>query len=113
MSYENFFLVSLSVTILSEVPVLYLITRYFYKLTNIGDIVLSGVLASALTLPYFWFVLPAYVSDRSLYIILGESVIVIVEAIIYFKLLRLKFWQAVLVSLIANLVSVGVGLLVG
>ncbi len=113
MSYENYFLISLFLTLVVEIPVLYLISRYFYKVNNNWNIVLSGILASVLTLPYFWFVLPAFIINRSIYVFAGESMIILVEAFIYFKLLKLKFKQALAISLIANLASILVGLLIG
>ena len=111
MSYEGIFLHSLVLTLIVEVPVVFLFCRYVYKLVDNWNVIIVAILASALTLPYFWFILPGYISDRTLYVIVGESVIVLVEAIIYHRLLKLKIGQALLVSLIANLASILVGLI--
>ena len=111
MSYEELFLRSLVLTLLVEVPIVFVLSKYVYKLINKWNVVFVAVLASALTLPYFWFVLPAYISERTLYIIVGESVIILIEAFIFHRLLKLKIGQALLVSLIANLASILVGLL--
>jgi hypothetical protein len=112
MIYEQLFLYALLATLLTEVLVVLLILRYRYKNYNNISIIFSGVISSALTLPYFWFILPVFISDRMIYIIVGEVMIILIEAFIYFYLLRLKFSQALIVSLIANIVSILVGLIV-
>ena len=113
MLYEQKFLLSLLLTLIAEVPVVFVLVRYIYKYKNIGisTIIFVGILASVLTLPYLWFVLPAFVSNRTLYIILGETLVILVEAIIYYKLLKLKPLDAFIISLIANIVSIILGLL--
>jgi len=113
MTYELSFLFSLILTLIVEIPIVFLMVRYINKAIDKLNIILSGALASTLTLPYFWFVMPAYVSNRMLYIVIGESLIILIEALIYYRLLKLKFTQALLVSFIANLASVIVGYLIG
>ena len=112
MSYEVSFLYSLVVTLVVEVTVVYIFGKYFYNNKDKLGIVFAGIISSALTLPYFWFILPAFIANRVMYITTGEVAIIIVEAFIYFRLLKLKFRQALFVSIIANLVSVLVGLLI-
>jgi len=112
MIYEVLFLYALFATILTELFVVLLILRYKYKNYNNSDIVFAGIISSALTLPYFWFILPVFISNRIIYIIIGEVSIVLIEAFIYFYLLKLKFSQALIVSLIANITSILVGLLI-
>lgn len=111
MSYEVLFLYSLIITLVVEVPVVFLLARYLYMNTDKSGIVFAGIISSTLTLPYFWFVLPIFVTDRIIYILAGESAIILVEAFIYFRLLKLKFRQALFVSLIANISSILVGLI--
>lgn len=112
MAYEQSFLISLLVTLLIEIPVVFFLVYYIYKRKEKFDIIFSGILASVLTLPYFWFILPFYISDRITYIVLGELGVIIIETFIYFKILKLNFKQALFVSLIANLVSTLIGLIV-
>lgn len=114
MLYEQKFLLALLFTLISEVSVLIFLVKYFYKYieAKIPTIIFVGILASSLTLPYLWFVLPVFVPDRITYLVLGESVVVIVEAIIYFKLLKLKLLDAFIMSLIANASSVILGFLI-
>jgi hypothetical protein len=107
------FLISLLLTLLAEMPVVFVLVRYFFKYKNIktSQILFVGILASALTLPYLWFVLPSFISNRTFYMVLGESLVILTEAIIYFKLLKLKLSDAFIVSLIANIASIILGLL--
>lgn len=111
MSYEVLFLYSLIITLTVEVPVVFLLVKYLYKNTDKWGIVFAGIISSTLTLPYFWFILPAFITNRFIYIFIGEAVIIFIEAFIYFRLLKLRFYQALFVSFVANLASVLVGLL--
>ncbi len=70
-----------------------------------------GILASALTLPYLWFVLPAFVYNRNIYLIVGETSVILIEAIIYWRLLKLKLIDSLIVSLLANVTSIITGIL--
>lgn len=112
MSYEQLFLYALSLTLLMEVPVAFLLARYLYKIHDTWNIIFAGLITSTLTLPYFWFVLPHFINDRMLYIILGESAIILIEAFIYYRILKLKFSQAIIISLITNIASILGGLLI-
>ncbi len=112
MIYEVLFLYALFATILTELLVLLLIFRYKYKNSNNTDIIFASVVSSGLTLPYFWFVLPTFIPDRMTYIIIGEASIILIEAFIYFHLLKLKFSQALVISFIANATSILVGLII-
>jgi len=113
MSYEQKFLVALFLTLIVEVPLVLFFVRYIYKHKNIGisNIIFIGILASALTLPYLWFVLPTFISNQVAYQIIGEFLVILIEASIYYKLLKLKTAEALLVSLVANIASVVLGLL--
>ncbi|MFZ2205302.1 MAG: hypothetical protein WAV23_01810 [Minisyncoccia bacterium] len=113
MFYEQKFLLSLLLTLIVEVPVVFVLLRYFYKYKDIKTptIFFVGVLASALTLPYLWFILPAFVFDRTIYLLLGESLVFLIEAFIYLKLLKLKPLDSFIVSLVANSASIVAGLL--
>jgi len=112
MLYEQKFLFSLFLTLIVEIPISVLFVKSLYKHQEIkiSKIVLVGFIASALTLPYFWFILPEYISSRSLYILFGEFSIILIEAIIYNQFLRLKFPEAFIISLSANIASVFLGL---
>jgi len=116
MVYEQKFILALIQTLLIEVPVLFFFVRYFYKKSDtkkieFHKIILIGIMASSLTLPYLWFVLPAFISDRFLFIITGEISIILIEMIIYNQfILKLNLKRAFTISLIANALSVIGGL---
>lgn len=112
MSHEQLFLVSLFVTIFTEVVVICVLNKYIYKTFKYKDLAFAGVVASLLTLPYLWFVLPAFLFSRLIYIFVGEILVFIIEAIIYYKILKVKWSQSIVMSLIANIVSILIGLIV-
>jgi len=112
MTYEQSFLISLLISLVIEIPIVFLLAKYIYKKIDKGGIIFASVIASVLTLPYLWFVLPAYLSgDRLIFIICGELAVIIIETFIYYKLLKLKVRQAFIVSFVANLASALIGLL--
>lgn len=114
MPYEQKFLLSLLLTLVVETSLVFYFLKYICKSEEIksSKIIFTGLAASALTMPYFWFVLPFYVSDRIPYIFLGEGLIVFIEAIIYKQFLQLGFLRAIVTSLIANVVSAALGLII-
>lgn len=88
-----------------------LIFLFKYKQRNVFDIVLVSIIASSLTLPYFWFIFPVYIVDRRILIIFSECLIFIVEAFMYWRLLKIKFAEALIISGAANLSSIVLGYL--
>ena len=112
MTYENLFLRFLLITLIVEVPIVFLIVRYKFKNFDNWNIILVSIVASTLTLPYFWFIFPTLISNRIIYIYLGESIIVLVEAFIYYRLFKINLRKALVVSFLANTASVMVGLII-
>ena len=114
MFYEQKFFLSLLLTLIIEIPLVLFLVKYLFKQKEIKifKIVFAGFIASTLTLPYFWFILPIYISSRGLYIYLGETLIVFTEAIIYNQFLELKFSRAFTASLVANIISIIFGLII-
>lgn len=108
--YETRFLMALMLTIFIEVIVLLLFIKGAYKLQDrrYPEIIIAGILASTLTLPYIWFVLPVY---TNYHVLAGELFAIIAEAGIYYRLLKLKFTRALLVSAAANIISMVSGLI--
>jgi len=90
---------------------LFAMVRFALRLRTIGTVRLciAGVLASCLTLPYLWFIAPV-ILEGVYAIIVGEIVVFLVEAGIYVLVLQISIRRALLVSFIANLVSLVVGL---
>ncbi len=113
MIYETKFLLSLIVTLIIEIPILIIFIKHIIKPKNfsIRKIIAVGIIASTLTLPYLWFVLIAYL-PANYYILLGEIFVILIESLIYYQVLDIKIHKAFYVSLIANISSILIGLLI-
>jgi len=83
---------------------------YTQKGIKSQKIIFIGFLASLLTLPYIWFILPPYI-DARFYVYTAEVLVVIVEAFMFNRLLDLKIIDSFKVSFIANLCSFLLGLI--
>lgn len=113
MSYENLFVQALAITFLSELFVAILLVRFFYQtiLLSYSRLVLVCFVVNALTLIYFWFLAPFYITNHQVYIYGGESIIILTEAFLYSQFLSFSWKKSFIISLAANLVSIGVGVL--
>ncbi|MBA4336874.1 hypothetical protein C0416_03850 [bacterium] len=118
MEYELAFLKALSLTIGLECFMAVLLKKFFggrLKLSSVSYIRLIGfvAVASALTLPYAWFILPAFFSGLT-YILIAEVSVTLVEAVFYGFALKLPYkipiWSAITLSVAANAFSYLVGL---
>jgi hypothetical protein len=116
MTYEHRFLMALAVTCLMETAVLFAVVRRGFRIDasvlGSGILAFSGVFASFATLPYLWFVLPAFISRYLVLSVVGELLVVAVEAVMYCFFLRLGARRALLLSFVCNAVSYGLGLVV-
>ena len=103
----------LDVTLIIEVPILFFVVRFFYrnKKLNSKKIIFTGIIASSLTLPYLWFVLSPYILSNY-YIYIGEFLVFLFEALVYYHFLELKFSECFFVSFICNFVSLFLGLII-
>lgn len=110
MLYETKFLVSLILTLLIETLILLVLLKIIAPKIKKLKIVLISILATSLTLPYLWFIFPNYLAYPN-YIILGEIFVFLTEAIIYWRTLPITIKKALIISFIANLLSLIVGLL--
>ena len=111
MLYETRFLLALITTWTIEIPVLIIFVRCLFHRINLSlaGIAGAGLLCTALTLPYLWFVLPPFV-DAAYYPVIGETLVVIVEAVIINRVLGLDAARAFVCSLMMNMVSFLIGL---
>jgi hypothetical protein len=106
MTFEARFLVALAVTVGLETAVLAVAVR----LTRAPEqrafprVVAAGILASTLTLPYLWFILPRFVNGPW-FVVLGESLVVLVEAAVLALVLPASTRRALALSLICNVTS--------
>jgi hypothetical protein len=112
MLYEIKFFLSLLLTLIIEIPIVLLIARNFKIQKSVAEIVFISLTASLLTLPYLWFVFPWLFGLES-YVYIGEIIVLLIESIIYWRLLETKFLRAIIISFFANFSSFVIGLIVG
>lgn len=113
--YEIRFLQSLIFTTLIETVFLLLLSRLWLlrHRTSRADtllLVAVGLIGSALTLPYVWFVFPAFLKSRVLYVPIVELFALSVESIIIWILVKCPFVKAVVLAVLCNAVSFSSGL---
>lgn len=112
MLYEYLFLQSLLFTWIIEIPLLYLSVHYGLKKdTPAGDIIAAGVLMTAVTLPYLWFVMPPFL-DMSWYPVNGEIIVAFIESVIIWHMLQLKYIHSLIIAAFVNTASYALGLLI-
>jgi hypothetical protein len=113
MNYEVLFLQSLALTICIESVVLWIMIKLIYKIDKpLNTLLFTGVFASFATLPYVWFIFPAFISVRWAYILSAESFAVIVETLIIHYNLKTGYSRSFILSLVCNMVSFGIGLII-
>ena len=115
MLYEQYFLIHLLFTIIVETCFLFFIIRFLFKINNkkikSSLLLFAGFISSFLTLPYLWFVLPIFLKSFYSLAVVGEILVVIIEAIMYKFIIRLNLKKAFVVSIACNLASFLLGLL--
>jgi len=111
--YEISFIIALILTLVVEITVLFIIIKKIFKIRKIQNskLLFIGFIASFATLPYLWFVFPAFL-DRLQFIILGEVFVFLIELLIYNQFLKLNIKQSAIVSFLCNMASIIVGLLI-
>ena len=114
--YEIKYLQSLLFTVLVETVFLFVSVRFVFKIkrssVNNKMIVLGWIICSSVTLPYVWFIMPVFIKNYQLFIIIAEVFAVIAESIIIFFLLRVPLKKSFLISLICNVASFVLGELI-
>ncbi len=113
MDYDLLFVKSLLLTIFIETMGLILFFRFVIRdeKISIDRLLSAGITASFATLPYLWFVLPNWVDQKLEYVLIGESFAVLMETFIIGAILRTKLLKSFLSSLICNLTSFLIGLI--
>lgn len=111
MTYGVYFLLSLLLTLVVELPLLLLLTKYFVK-NELGTrkVLYWGAFVNLLSIPYLWFVFPLFTSTGN-YIYYGELLVVVIELLVLKKVLNLTLKRAFLISLLINLCSYLAGFL--
>ena len=113
MDYELLFLKALAVTVSVETLVLLLLAKPILKTgLPVSRLIFAGILCSAATLPYLWFVFPRFIQDRTVMIIIGEASVVLAETVFYRMILNVDWKKAVLFSVCCNAASMATGRLI-
>ncbi len=93
MAYELAFFQALSLTVVLEIIAAAALKHFAGRRlaltpTSYPRLIIMVALASALTLPYAWFILPAFLSRGLPYILTAEISVTVIEALWYFFCLR-------------------------
>ena len=101
-------------TIFIETLVLFIIVKLFFKKDKISNlrILLVGILASTITLPLLRFVVPLFITDGMWYAVIWELLVTLIEVYIIKYWLKISWWKAILASVVCNLCSYALGLLI-
>lgn len=101
-------------TILIETIALFAIAKLFRKKEQISNkrLILVWILASTITLPLLRFLLPLFVTDERIYIVVWELVVTLIEIFIIKYWLKISRWKAILTSIVCNLCSYLLGVFV-
>lgn len=112
MSYGFFFFLSLLLTLAVEIPVLFLSAKYLLRIKILAkEILYWGIFANLFSFPYLWFIFPLFITLHN-YILIGEILVVLIEAVILLRVLKINFKNAIILSIVANVTSYLIGLIV-
>ena len=108
------FLIARLITILIETIVLFAIAKLFRKNDQISNwrLILIWILASTITLPLLRFVLPLFITDKVGYTIIWELSVTLIEIFIIKYWLKISRTKAIIASIVCNLCSYLLGLLI-
>ena len=114
--YVHQFLLNWSFTLLVETVVFIVLVRWYFRISKVDvpltQLILGGIFASTITIPFVWFVFPIllYYSTVSA-IAAGEIFAFVIEAIFYIFAFKFSLRQAVIISFVANASSFLLGLI--
>jgi len=112
--YELLFAEALAATVAVETVALWVFFKLgFFKPAGknpLQIVVFAGFFPSFATLPYLWFVLPAFYHG-AYYAVFGEVFAIFVECFILARVLGLNLGKAFVLSLACNFLSFAFGLL--
>jgi hypothetical protein len=110
ISYELRFFIALAQTLAIETGLLLLMAKVWpfktrFRAVRAPAILITGIIASLLTLPYVWFVFRSIIRERVTYLAVSEGFALLAEAFIYCFVLRIRFGLGLLLSLVCNAAS--------
>ena len=108
------FLIAWILTIFIETIVLFFIAKLFRKEDQISNwrLILIWILASTITLPLLRFVFPLFVTDEIVYIVVWELFVTLIEIFVIKYWLKVSRGKAILASILCNLCSYLIWLLI-
>jgi hypothetical protein len=112
-AYETQFLIALLITLAVETSLLLLVVRLMFRLPaaqlGSGVILFAGILASSATLPYVWFVVPAFIGSYRPFVVVSEGLVLVAETVMLMFILRLRIGRALAAAAICNVTSFAIG----
>jgi hypothetical protein len=115
ISIHILFLKALLLTIAIETLVLFVLIRFWLKIpkTALSNalLIFAGIYCSATTLPYLWLVLPCFLHSYGVFLVIGETLVFLVEAVFYYFVLKTGVVQSLAISFLCNVASLAAGLL--
>ena len=117
VSFYNQFLFNCAFTIVVETLVFIFIVRSSFKISkeklSLSRLILGGLFASSITIPWVWFVFPYFFSNTLiLALAAGEFFAFAVEAVFYRSMFEMPWRRSIIISLACNASSYFLGLLV-
>ena len=102
------------ITILIETIVLFVIVKLFRKEDQISNkrLIIIWILASTITLPLLRFVIPLFITDETIYVVIWELLVTLIEIFIIKYWLKVSRGKAMIASVVCNLCSFLLWLLV-
>lgn len=113
MTYEWMFLRALAVTVAVETLALLAVARLPWMVqTRPASLRLlaAGFFCSFATLPYLWFVLPAWIKGYHPLMVVGEVSVTVMEGFILAAILPARVGKGLVISLFCNTISFLFGL---
>ena len=111
-SYEIQFLKALALTILIELPLLWIVVRKLFREKKPAAFLLfTGLTANLSPLPLAWFLFPAFLKQAP-YVMVTEIFAVLFETAAYGIILKIPTKKAFMVSLGCNAFSFLLGLVI-
>lgn len=102
----DFIITILSILII-ELPILFIIGKFILKNEYGSDnIIFSGAIATAMSIPYIWYICPLFFNTSSAYYLyVSQSVGILIEALVLNNSLRMNFSKALIISIVINVAS--------
>ena len=94
-------------TIFIETLILFLTAKFWRKSWSFKNrrLIITWIIASTVTLPLLWFVLPIFFSNYWVYVIFWEILVTIIETFIIKYSLKVERKMAIFASIVCNLCS--------